>query len=303
MKSGLKFFALFCLVALLGMAVAAPADIPGSLKNDTSALEKEIEHILATNHQVFTVGGMVVGLFALTSGYYLLEPTLFLAGFAVGALPAYDVVLKLTAGMSYQPYLAIGAMVVVGLSVAFLTIKMLSVGLFCVGAAAGLAATYLLQPTVIDPLFHMYEGANATAPTIAVAGATVDIPSVVVGVVLMLVCGALTLYYKRSLIVAFTSLAGSFAIVQGVQTFFGKQLLEGLNNNKQHYGWASVGMTAALVILGLVIQFNYTAVIRDEAERKQKQQQGASRTERTPLSASQQNAAPMYLSNAPARYV
>jgi len=303
MKSGLKFFSLFCLVALLGMAVAAPADIPGSLKNDTSALEKEIEHILATNHQVFTVGGMVVGLFALTSGYYLLEPTLFLAGFAVGALPAYDVVLKLTAGMSYQPYLAIGAMVVVGLSVAFLTIKILSVGLFCVGAAAGLAATYLLQPTVIDPLFHMYEGANATAPTIAVAGATVDIPSVVVGVVLMLVCGALTLYYKRSLIVAFTSLAGSFAIVQGVQTFFGKQLLEGLNNNKQHYGWASVGMTAALVILGLVIQFNYTAVIRDEAERKQKQQQGASRTERTPLSASQQNAAPMYLSNAPARYV
>jgi len=62
-------------------------------------------------------------------------------------------------------------------------------------------------------------------------------------------------------------------------------------------------MTAALVILGLVIQFNYTAVIRDEAERKQQQQQRASRTERTPLSASQQNAAPMYLSNAPARYV
>ena len=87
------------------MAVASPADIPGALKNDTSALEKEIEHILAANHQVFTVGGMVVGLFGLTCGYYLLEPTLFVAGFAVGALPSYDVTLKLTAGMAAQPYI------------------------------------------------------------------------------------------------------------------------------------------------------------------------------------------------------
>jgi len=276
MKSKSPRISVLFLLALLVILVsceAAPWD-PFNPVNTSNISSINVTKILEDNRAVFSIAGMIVGGFSLFAGYALIFPVFAVAGFAVGGVLSFELVLQFAGAWDYRAYAAIGALVLGGLVGGYLMYNVVVLGVFGTGAAFGLAITYALKDVVFTKLPQDY----GSWPLIGTA------------IALACVGGILTLYFERVLLVTATSSAGAFALINGINVFWGKAIQSHFKYDSD-YHWMMIGLWVVLSLIGMLVQFKVTA--KDKEDRwyvnKNKKDQG----ERLPLNRQEVRGAPV----------
>ena len=233
-----------------------------NITSGSSALEKEANQIFNTATSihfapsVVALISIVAGTFVTFLGYRLIRPVLFVAGFAVGSVSAYALVHYLFNDYSYVETASWIGFAVGGLFVAFLVVWLYYLGIFAVGAVAGVLLAcafnnsfgYEIWPS--DPTKALY----------------------IMAAVLGVLFGLLALWIERPFLIFATSLFGAISTVWGIGYFAGKYpnsadltyWREQIGSNDWQYNiphawWGYLAGTIVLFLVGMYIQFNVTA--------------------------------------------
>ena len=118
--------------------------------------------------------------------------------------------------------------------------KLEKVALFSVGAASGLYGVYALRLVVPQLTLTVWTIQN--------------FPMWVIGIICGLIAGYLTFKLERTIFIAATSAAGAFLFAACLAYYLKPDLTEKGNDR-----WLYLGIMVAVFLLGLLIQFNYTA--------------------------------------------
>eukprot|EP00944_MAST-04C_sp_MAST-4C-sp1_P005011 g5011.t1 len=186
---------------------------------------------------------MVVGLLQLSYGYALKKVTFTTLGASAAGYGMYYLFLS-NVIMTEKVYVEIAitsvASVLGGAFMYILGNKLEKVALFSVGAASGLYGVYALR--LIVPQLTL------TVWTIQ------NFPMWVIGIICGLIAGYLTFKLERTIFIAATSAAGAFLFAACLAYYLKPDLTEKGNDR-----WLYLGIMVAVFLLGLLIQFNYTA--------------------------------------------
>lgn len=186
--------------------VRAVDDVGPAVKNATEAALGSAKALLenyANTLRIVTIPGGIIVAFA---GYFLLTPVLFVSGLLVGGGTAM-VALRALLGdtNSVAVWVSVVIMLAAGVIVGLLAVKMLSVGMFAVGASLGVVLASALKPSVLG---HVYPP-NA------------DVGFVLGAVVLGLIFGAISLHFQKQMLIFATAYGGAFAFFFGIGYFAG----------------------------------------------------------------------------------
>jgi hypothetical protein len=181
-------------------------------------------------------------------GYFLLGPVLFTAAFLVGGGACFVAVRAgLTdAASTTSAWVAVLAMLLGGGASGFLSLKVLSVGMFAVGATLGFAAAEALKPLVWARFLPSYSNSTFIA----------------VCVVFALVCGLVALALRKQMLILSTAYAGAFALCFSVGHFAGHfpslEDLDSAEHGTFHDTWTVVYLAATMFFgtAGFVVQLN-----------------------------------------------
>jgi hypothetical protein len=199
---------------------------------------------------------LALGLPEVFAGYRLFRYTLVIVGAGFAGIPAWifswDHVQQLGGGISDSTAVIIGGVAggVGGLLGGFLCWKVWKVGVFVIGAALGVVIAVVLHITVFC---RLGQG---------------NMPLIVAGVLLGLAAGVLSLRFMRKAMVLSTSALGAYATLRGVSMFVpgsytseldvAGEVQAGLPVPAAMFGY--LGGMALLAVLGVLVQFFYTAV-------------------------------------------
>ena len=186
---------------------------------------------------------MVVGLLQLSYGYALKKVTFTTLGASAAGYGMYYLFLSnviMTENVYVEIAITSVASVLGGAFMYILGNKLEKVALFSVGAASGLYGVYALR--LIVPQLTL------TVWTIQ------NFPMWVIGIICGLIAGYLTFKLERTIFIAATSAAGAF-LFAACLAYYLKPDLTAASNDR----WLYLGIMVAVFLLGLLIQFNYTA--------------------------------------------
>lgn len=181
-----------------GLQCAVVASLAGVLLHSALIQAQTVEGQTLPDYckWIFIATGVVCGFAQAFFGYKLFRITLFVAGFLVAGVctfvPVFD-----HAPWSWSLYLAIGLAVVVGGGVGALGAFIPKIGVFLVGASAGVVGGFFVNGLL---LFHV-----SSIITISAACA-----------ILGLVAGVLAIFLMRIVVVIATSILGGFMVIYAI---------------------------------------------------------------------------------------
>ena len=202
------------------------------------------------------------GLFFLFFGYKLLKPTLFLVGFYIFTILGYAILVKAepSAGYVHRDSVLLFGSLAIGLIGAFLSLFIFRLGLFILGALAGLTLALFILSFNTNGLISSPLGKDLFMAAMALLG------------------GIVIHFFEKPLIILCTSLSGSYSFFFGLDlftkigfadataTFLGKSLDESWFETN----WKLVIMLVSYLILaflGAFVQFRTTAHIDHRRDR------------------------------------
>jgi hypothetical protein len=193
-------------------------------------------------------------------GYKLVRPCIFAAGFIVGSVVFFLLAERVFASASYVTTACWVAFVLGGLLVGSLLVWLYKVGIFVVGALAG-----VLLATQVHNSFG-YKIAPAHPDTVLI----------VLMVVMGLAFGILAWKLERPFLVVASSIVGAIATVWGIGFFAGgypnaANLQKTLSDGNWVYNvptawWGYLAATVALCGLGVYVQFRELGKDRKQAD-------------------------------------
>jgi hypothetical protein len=184
---------------------------------------------------------MVVGLLQLTYGYKLKKLTFTTLGATAAGYGMYYLFLSgtlITQDIYVEIAITSVAAVIGGAVMYAIGTKLEKAALFAVGASSGLYGIYALR-LVIPALTKTVWGIQ-------------NFPMWVIGVISGLLIGYLTFKLERTIFITATSAGGAFLFVACLSYY----LKPDLTGNQR---WIYLGIMVASFLLGLLIQFMYTA--------------------------------------------
>lgn len=138
-------------------------------------------------------------------GYFLLGPVLFTTAFLVGGGACFVAVRAALDSADFSAWVSIVAMLMGGGLFGFAAVKMLSVGMFAVGATLGVATSAALRAVLWSRLFP------ASPETGFIFG------SCILGIVF----GVISLTLRKKMLILSTAYSGSFGMFFGIGHFAG----------------------------------------------------------------------------------
>ena len=186
---------------------------------------------------------MVVGLLQLSYGYALKKVTFTTLGASAAGYGMYYLFLSnvITTDKVYvEIAITSVASVLGGAFMYILGNKLEKVALFSVGAASGLYGVYALRLVVPQLTLTVWTIQN--------------FPMWVIGISCGLIAGYLTFKLERTIFIAATSAGGAFLFAACLAYYLKPDLTEKGNDR-----WLYLGIMVAVFLLGLLIQFKYTA--------------------------------------------
>ncbi|RHY49784.1 hypothetical protein DYB38_001199 [Aphanomyces astaci] len=249
--------------AMLYLLVVLPVVSAGSITNITvdgnSAFDNQINKILHWDGTRESLGigpdviagiAIAAGLFLTFFGHKLIRPAMFLAGFAIGSIFGFIAAEKIFREKEYVETACWISFAVGGLIVGALVICLYKLGIFLVGAYAGLLLATQLQ----------------TSFGYAIYPSDPKIVLIVLMVVCGLVCGFVAVKLERPALIIATAWAGAVMCVWGIGFFAGHY--PNTTNLKQHADakgdwhvnvpnewWGYLAGSVALALLGMFVQF------------------------------------------------
>lgn len=189
-------------------------------------------------------------------GYRLLRFTIFLCGFMVAGLVAALVVELALGSLKWMPTVSWIAFLVAGIAGGSLAVYAYALGVFLVGALAGLLVAFVLQTSFAYQIFPSHP----------------EVILIVLIVLLGLIGGALTWRLEKPMLILATSYAGAVAFIWGIGCFTGKYpngaALDRFRTRNMHGDWvyAIPGawwayLTAMLLmfVIGVWVQWRCTS--------------------------------------------
>jgi hypothetical protein len=226
------------------LLVAALACANANILNEGK--QWEMQHAEIVSYVLCGIG-IVVGLIFVFFGYRLFRPVLGIAGFVVGCGICFEVLYYHT---HIAGWLLIGVSIVAGIIVAVVSMFLVEVGIFVLGAVLG----FLLLSLVI--------GSHDKGL----------IPSRTVQYILMgavpFASGVLALIFQKFLIILATAFAGSYAVIVGIDRFVKggfSQVIPHMIADKtdqidaNYKTWIEIGACVVLFLIGTFIQFKHTS--------------------------------------------
>ncbi|KAF0699290.1 Aste57867_10132 [Aphanomyces stellatus] len=245
-------------ILALQATVASAANIT---INGNSAFDNQVNKILHWDGTRESLGvgpdiiagvAIAVGLVLVFLGYKLIRPAMFISAFAVGAVLSFVIFENAFRDKSYVDTACWIAFAVGGLLLGALVVCLYPVGVFLLGAFAGLLLATQLQ----------------TSFGYAIAPAHENIVFIVLLVVCGLLCGALALWIERPFFIVATSWSGAIAAVWGIGYFAGgypnaANLQKHMSGDKWVYDvpnawWGYLAGTVVLALIGMWVQFRNT---------------------------------------------
>ena len=161
------------------------------------------ENDITTAGSIYAVLSIIVGLALNLCGYRFLKPTVFIAAAIFGGMIAYDLSEQADSSLSEgaQTGLAIAAGVILG----FLAVFCLELGIFLLGAAAGAVLGQILTTSV---LYRITENDTDTVLWVTV-------------IICAILCGVLTVVYRRPIIIILSAWLGAGIAIRGIGYFAG----------------------------------------------------------------------------------
>jgi hypothetical protein len=232
-------------------------DIPGSLKNDTKKIVKEVEAVLGKYGDV--VQGVSIGLGVIVAlyGYKLVNPTLFLvAAGAVGMIAYASIDALIDDSVQNKPYVAIGVSISLGVLAGVIIIKIKQLGIFIAGAALGAVGAFWLYTMFLErfetesfPLY-LYISLAVLCPLSAYLANKIE----------------------RIVLIIATSVLGSFVTVAGIGRFVGHfpsaidDFGKGGRASHDPYEWAYLAGFVFMSLAGMYVQIHITAKEEEKGE-------------------------------------
>ncbi|KAG9402466.1 hypothetical protein AC1031_007080 [Aphanomyces cochlioides] len=248
------------------LAMSIPAMALPNLTDGSSDFDRVTNDLLASGSTITAAPSVVAaiaigaGVIVAFFGYKLFRPVLFICGFAVGSVIFYLIAEKVFKNQSYVLTAAWICFVAGGLVVGATVMCIWNIGVFMVGAAAGILLAFLVNTTVG---FRIWPANPDGMLYILIAG-------------LGLLGGFLARCLERPFLIVATSFFGATAAVWGVGYFAGKYPsgsdLEALRDNVTDSSsnttyiysispawWGYLAATVVLFLLATFIQCNKTA--------------------------------------------
>ncbi|KAA8495156.1 hypothetical protein FVE85_3397 [Porphyridium purpureum] len=231
------------------VALDAQLRMPGEmLRRD--ALADDVQNVtlsayedalaLLLRYERVVIGGMLPLAFCMALfGHVLLVPTLFVAGFALGGYLSYALALRLLAGSPAVAWVSITACVLGGLLLALLCVALLKVGVFSLGAAAGVFVAFALRSVIESRVEN-----------------EADVVFWAVCAVLATLLGLIALLLETPMIIFCTAFGGAFGFVYGIAFFAHKSDAQFWNSAAPPQArWGCFAGFIVLGLLGLLVQF------------------------------------------------
>lgn len=227
-------------------------DVPGTVKNETEKIVREVERALAKYSSVVYAGSIGVGVVVATVGYRLVDPTLFItvAG-VVGFISFITMDEAIPNSVESKPYVAIGVSLSMAILAGMLIVKLKKVGIFVAGAALGAVGSFWLYTMFLERLH---------APS--------SVPHLYLYIALLVLSPAgayFAMKIERPTLIVATSVLGSFISVAGVGHFIGhfpSAIDDFKKDGKAMHDpieWVYLGSFFAMACVTCFIQFKLTA--------------------------------------------
>ncbi|DBA02683.1 TPA: hypothetical protein N0F65_010508 [Lagenidium giganteum] len=198
---------------------------------------------------------IAAGLIVCFFGYRLLRPTMFLCGFLLGGVIVTSVIEYLFKSKSWFHMAMWIGFVVGGLIVGTMIVVMYNMGIFLVGAAAGVFLGYSLNTSIAHKIMP-------SQPSLSL---------LIFALVLGLLGGILAVKLEKPVVIVATSFVGAELAVWGIG-YFGKNYPDATSldtfrkrDDSGNYTydipgawWAYLGGIIALFVLGMFMQFKKT---------------------------------------------
>lgn len=180
-------------------------------------------------------------------GYFLLGPVLFSTAFLVGGGACFVAVRAALDSNAFSAWVSVVAMLIGGGFCGFAAVKMLSVGMFAVGAMLGVATSATLRAVLWSRLF----------PASPEAGFILG--SCLLGITF----GIISITLRKQMLILSTSYSGSFGMFFGIGHFAGhfptmKQLSEVGDGMFDPWALFYIFMAALFGTAGMVVQLTMT---------------------------------------------
>ncbi len=220
-------------------------DVAPAVQNATE-LALARAHTFVTHYanvlRIITIpAGMVVTFF----GYFLLNPVLFGAGMLTGGGATFVALRALLGHASPSAlWLAVVGSLLCGFVLGLLAVKLISVGMFAVGALLGVVIASALKPSVLGRVYP----------------ANHDVGFYLGAVVLGVVLGLVAMRFKKPMVILATAYAGAFGFFFGIGYFAGHFPTSATIDAAQqgHFGaWfvAYTVLTSIVGTAGAIMQF------------------------------------------------
>ena len=250
MKANSKIMVAALVLLLISMVVAGQENRPGdnSKKRPSSDsgggvqnVKDDIEEILQHYHNIIFGFGTLLGFVLNFVGYKLFPVTMFLAGSVAAGTASYILVDQTIAAASNKTYILIGVSAVTALIGGILACKLRRLGIFLVGASAGVVGAIAVNDSVLIP----------NSVPIAYFCVVASIFGITTGI--------LAFKLERFIIILATSLTGSVAAIMGVKYFVELSGEVPVVTWSSSLVWIYVGCFIGFFIAGLLVQFSSTS--------------------------------------------
>eukprot|EP00183_Erythrolobus_madagascarensis_P006883 CAMPEP_0185844800 /NCGR_PEP_ID=MMETSP1354-20130828/907_1 /TAXON_ID=708628 /ORGANISM="Erythrolobus madagascarensis, Strain CCMP3276" /LENGTH=305 /DNA_ID=CAMNT_0028544575 /DNA_START=38 /DNA_END=955 /DNA_ORIENTATION=- len=229
--------------AALGEALVPDALEVGNVVQDASIGAIEKARLVLAQHRSLVIALTIpFGLILMVAGFWVLNPAMFCAAFAVGGFVAYVSVYNLTKHTSAATWASISALLLGGLLLGLLSLYLVPLGVFALGATMGAVLGLALNTVVIA-----FRPDQAPWTAYILIGA------------LAVVFGVLALQVQYTLLIVATAFSGSFMMLSGLGFFVGHfprfSNMERSELMRDPLALLYFAMYIVLGVIGCVIQF------------------------------------------------
>ncbi|TDH70240.1 hypothetical protein CCR75_001625 [Bremia lactucae] len=240
---------LFTLQQLVTLVIASDSasDTVESLFNSTKGIK--------VSGSILAIAAMAVGAVMLVMGYRIFRATVFSIGFVAGGVTVAMVVEKAFEDESWMITASWISFVVGGLICGILVVWLYSLGIFIVGASAGVVLAMMIHNSVGYEIYPNHP----------------QVVLIVLCIALGIICGLVALKLEKPALIVATSLFGAAILVWGIGYFAGDFPT---TNDLKEYGsqdingdwvysipdawWGYLAGILVLFVLGMCIQFRKT---------------------------------------------
>eukprot|EP00184_Porphyridium_aerugineum_P007701 CAMPEP_0184703814 /NCGR_PEP_ID=MMETSP0313-20130426/29018_1 /TAXON_ID=2792 /ORGANISM="Porphyridium aerugineum, Strain SAG 1380-2" /LENGTH=344 /DNA_ID=CAMNT_0027164681 /DNA_START=59 /DNA_END=1093 /DNA_ORIENTATION=+ len=231
------------------------SDLEASLEEASLGVLARAKTLIKRYHDVIVGIGIPVGILLAAAGYFILHPTIFIAGFGIGSFLSYVSVYTLTKNTSSVGWATILAALLGGLVLGLSALYLVKFGIFLIGAALGIVVAFAGKSFVDAIRLGIESGGSASTAVETGPDWVMYVTMAVCGIIF----GFLALHFQVHLIIVSTAFCGSFMSVYGIGYFVGHfpnfTTIEGAEFLRDPITFVYLGFYAILGILGCIIQY------------------------------------------------